>query len=258
MSKLVGKKEIIVIVISVALTTLGIKAADIFTGDNTGDTENNGCGVDMAYVVAPGGGFCIDKYEVSASEDCPHTDPASQSDTRFNLNDKKCEPVSKPGKIPWRFVSQDQAVLACAKAGKRLPTNEEWFAAALGTPDLLSGWGINDCQVDENWDDQPGATGRGINCVSAAGAFDMIGNVWEWVSGTVSDGEYEGRALPPPGYVKSTDGHSFPAETDDNTGDKNYYNDYFWLTENGLRGIARGRLLGQPERGRTVFYVYCR
>lgn len=181
MSKLIGKKEIIVVTLAVALTTLGIKAADQFSGDNAIDKKNNGCGVDMVYVVAPGGGFCIDKYEVSAGEDCPYIEPSSQSDTRFNVNEKKCEPVSKIGKIPWRFISQDQAALACAKAGKRLPTNEEWFAAALGTPDLLSDWNTDDCQVDDNWLDQPGKTGFGINCVSAAGAFDMIGNVWEWV-----------------------------------------------------------------------------
>ncbi len=255
MKKVIGKKEIIVVVLSVALTTLGIKAADQFSGDNKGSKENNGCGVDMVYVVAPGGGFCIDKYEVSASENCPYAEPMSQSDTRFNVNDKKCKPVSKSGQTPWRFISQDQAILACAKAGKRLPTNEEWFAAALGTPDRLSGWSVNDCQVDNNWDDQPGKTGDGINCVSAAGAFDMIGNVWEWVSGTVDNGEYEGRELPSSGYINGTDSGVMPAKTEDEP-DQNYYDDYFWLTKKGVRGVARGGYWGNKgEAGQYSLYV---
>jgi hypothetical protein len=80
--------------------------------------------------------------------------------------------VSIPGVTPARFLSQFQAVAAARNAGKRLPSNAEWQAAALGTPDgapcVVSGAG-------------PGLTGTAA-CVSDTGAFDMVGNLWEWVA----------------------------------------------------------------------------
>jgi formylglycine-generating enzyme required for sulfatase activity len=63
-----------------------------------------------------------------------------------------------------------------------LPTDKEWLQVALGTPDKETGWDSDDCQVENNWDIQPGLAGTGKNCVSAAGAYDMIGNVWEWTN----------------------------------------------------------------------------
>lgn len=241
MSKLVGKKEIIVIISAIVLTTVGIKASDKFF--NSADevvTPNGKCPVYMVYVVSASGNFCIDQYEASSGDNCPYLDPSGQNETRINLDSNKCQPVSKPNRIPWRYVSQDQAVLACAKAGKRLPTNEEWFAAALGTPDKLSSWTKDDCQVDNNWEEQPGKGGSGINCKSSVGAFDMIGNVWEWVTGFVEDGYFEGRELPRVGYVDGTGGTSLPTLTNNNTPNENYYYDYFFIKHNGVRGLAKG------------------
>src|SRR5262245_54512061 len=43
--------------------------------------------------------------------------------------------VSTPGMTPSRYLTWFQAVAACRNAGKRLLTNTEWQAAALGTPD---------------------------------------------------------------------------------------------------------------------------
>jgi formylglycine-generating enzyme required for sulfatase activity len=65
-----------------------------------------------------------------------------------------------------------QAAAAARNAGKRLPTNAEWQAAALGTPENL-------CNTSGN-DFAP--TGTTAGCVSHVGAFDMVGNVWEWVA----------------------------------------------------------------------------
>ena len=80
--------------------------------------------------------------------------------------------VSVPGTTPSRFLTWFQAVAAARNAGKRLPTNAEWQAAALGTPDGAP------CVVGPPG---PGATGT-AGCVSDVGTFDMVGNLIEWVA----------------------------------------------------------------------------
>jgi hypothetical protein len=79
--------------------------------------------------------------------------------------------VSVPGVTPSRFINWFQAAAAARNSGKRLPTNQEWQAAALGTPDGAP------CAVATSL--QPtGSPG----CVSDVGAFDMVGNLVEWVA----------------------------------------------------------------------------
>lgn len=235
--KIIGLKEIIVVVIAVVLTTLGIKASDGFFGNN--DNDSGPCSVDMAFVTSPTGGFCIDKYEASPGDGCQYDEPSGQQDTRMNLNYKDCAAVSVSGKKPWRNISQNQAVLACAKAGKRLPTGKEWYQAALGTPDPNSDWQSDDCNVKKNWSDNPGPTGSGNKCISSAGVYDMIGNVWEWIDGSIVDGKINDRELPESGYIAGVDSDALPVVTGN---DKNpdYFNDYFWIKKNGVRTIARG------------------
>lgn len=236
--KIFSIKQLAVVVISVVLTTVGIKASDNFFKSDV--QMENGCPIDMAYIASETGGFCIDKYEASPSAKCININVVNQADTRVNLSDPICAPISELGKNPWRFISQNQAATACARAGKRLPTNKEWMKAVLGTPDLESNWGVNDCQVNNNWSSQPGLTGFGKNCVSAAGVYDMIGNVWEWVEGVVNEGVYEGEVLPAEGYVSGVDSNGLPVKTNQEQPDPNYYNDYFWIKNKGTKAIARG------------------
>lgn len=238
--KFINIKVIIVLVAAVILTTIGIKAGDNLINNYKSDGGNSFCPEEMVFITSASGGFCLDKYEASAGPGCLYADPANQRDSRINISDAGCRPVSVSGRIPWRFISQDQAAVACAQAGKRLPTNSEWQQGALGTPDKANGWTNTDCQVSSNWSMQPGLTGSGRNCVSAAGVFDMIGNVWEWTEGTVTDGNFNGQILPPAGYIDSTDGAGMPGATNGSAPDINYNQDYFWIKANGLRGIARG------------------
>ncbi|MCK5061350.1 SUMF1/EgtB/PvdO family nonheme iron enzyme [Candidatus Parcubacteria bacterium] len=257
MAKFIGKKEIIVMISAVILTTAGIKASDsFFNSADKAITPDGKCPVYMVHVVSASGDFCIDQYEASPGDDCSYQNPGGQNETRINLDFGKCQPVSKPNRVPWRYISQDQAVLACAKAGKRLPTNEEWFAAALGTPDKINSWTNDDCQVNNNWEEQPGAGGSGINCRSAAGAFDMVGNVWEWVSGAVNNGKFEGQELPEAGFIDSTGGNSLPALTNKQSPNENYYYDYFFIKHNGVRGMARGGYWdNKSDAGQYSVYV---
>ena len=87
--------------------------------------------------------------------------------------------VSVPGVLPSTCVTWFQAEQACALAGKRLVTNQEWQRAAAGTPDPGATPGPADCNTNSAG---PVNTGSRANCVSAWGVFDMVGNVDERVS----------------------------------------------------------------------------
>jgi len=247
------KDRIITLIISVVLTTvltsLAIRGTertfDLTASLTQPPIEDSGpCPQDMVFVESEDGGFCVDRYENSPGPGCPFENPQNQDQTRANLDDTDCQPLSQQGKKPWRNLSQDQALLACAKAGKRLPTHQEWYQAALGTPDKEVSWSAKDCHVATNWPSQPGLTGSGADCVSSAGAYDMIGNVWEWTKGAISDGLLEGRKLPETGYIISTDGYGFPGLTTSTAPDPNYNEDYFWVNPTKIRAIMRGGYWG--------------
>lgn len=249
-------KGLVVIVVAVALTTVGIKASDKLFGSKNEQGEGSVCPIGMVFVSSPTGGFCLDKYEASAGAGCVFKNPANQEETRKNSENIDCQAVSSAASTPWRNISQNQAAVVCAKAGKRLPTSEEWVRAALGTPDKSRAWTADDCQVSNNWPEQPGPTGSGKNCVSGSGAYDLIGNAWEWVEGTVADGKIGDAVLPSEGYVKGYDAGGFPTETDQEMGNENYYYDYVWLKKTGIRGIARGGYWGNgAEAGQYSIYM---
>jgi hypothetical protein len=98
-----------------------------------------------------------------------------------NAND--CKDVifafSIPGVKPSAFITWFQAQQAAANSGKRLLSNAEWQMAAAGTPDAGTDDGSTDCNISFGG---PVNTGSRDNCKSAWGAFDMVGNVSEWVA----------------------------------------------------------------------------
>ncbi len=81
--------------------------------------------------------------------------------------------VSIAGVTPAAFINWFQAAAAARNSGKRLPTNQEWQVAALGTPDGAP------CNVSSG---SVANTGSAAGCVSDVGAFDMVGNLGEWVA----------------------------------------------------------------------------
>ncbi len=87
--------------------------------------------------------------------------------------------ISLPAVTPARFITWFQAQQACKNARKRLPTNAEWQAAVAGTPDPGPDNGTTDCNTGNS---ASPVAGSRSSCVSAEGAFDMVGNLWEWVA----------------------------------------------------------------------------
>lgn len=88
--------------------------------------------------------------------------------------------VSLPGVPPSANVTWFQAQAACENARKRLPSNAEWQAAVAGTPDPGPDNGTTDCNTASAF--TAVNTGSRSACVSSRGAFDMVGNVFEWVA----------------------------------------------------------------------------
>ena len=87
--------------------------------------------------------------------------------------------VSLPGVTPSGYATWFEAEEACANAGKRLPSNAEWQVAAMGTPDPGPDNGTTDCNTNGV---AAVSTGSRSACVSRRGAYDMVGNLQEWVA----------------------------------------------------------------------------
>ncbi len=248
-------KTLIVIVLSVSLTTLGIKASDKLFNTEENSQDNLLCSKDMVFVPSSNGGFCIDKYEVSAGDTCDYKNPNSQDETRLNIENNNCFPASEENVVPWVNVSQNQAAQICAKEGKRLPTSKEWLQASLGTIDKNSSWTEDDCHIANNWKNQPGESGSGKNCKSSVGAYDMVGNVWEWTEETINEGKFKGILLPDDGYIKGIDSSGMPTETNHQNSDLNYNEDYLWIKKSGTKGVLRGGYWGNKGEG-GLYSVY--
>jgi formylglycine-generating enzyme required for sulfatase activity len=88
--------------------------------------------------------------------------------------------VSLPGVLPSANITWFQAQAACKNARKRLPSNAEWQAAVIGTPDPGGDNGTTDCNTASVG--LAVNTGSRSSCVSADGAFDMVGNLYEWLA----------------------------------------------------------------------------
>ena len=87
--------------------------------------------------------------------------------------------VAVAGVVPSTCLTWAQANAACSASGKLLPTNNDWTAGAKGTPTPGTDNGTTDCVIVPPG---PANTGSRSGCVSGVGAYDMVGNVSEWVS----------------------------------------------------------------------------
>lgn len=111
--------------------------------------------------------FWIDRYEVTNVQ--YGSQGAFPGDNRPREN------------LTW-FEARD----FCTSRRARLPTEAEWEYAARGPDDLYypwgDQWGEDNLVYDGNFEGQTADVGSRSAGVSWVGAFDMAGNVWEWVS----------------------------------------------------------------------------
>lgn len=163
------------------MVMLYVPAGDFQMGSENG--ESNEKPVHTVYLSA----FWIDQTEVTNAmyAKCVQAGacklPSSlKSNTRENY-------YNNPGfkDYPVIYVSWDDAATYCKWAGRRLPTEAEWEKVARGTDERIYPWGNTIDENYANYGQNIGDTtivGGYEEGVSFYGAYDMAGNVWEWVS----------------------------------------------------------------------------
>ncbi len=132
--------------------------------------------------------FWIDRYEVSNAQFLRFGGLA-EHDSEW------MEPDGPREQISWLEANE-----FCRQRGARLPTEAEWEYAARGPEGLVYPWGnvfIADYLVwaeNSNGTTQPvGSRPEGTSWV---GAYDVSGNVWEWVADWYSPYEAESQINP--------------------------------------------------------------
>lgn len=184
-----------------------VPAGEFSMGSETGDADESP--IHTVYLDA----FYIDMYEVTNAR------------YRFCVDAGACLPPTMDGShtrasyygnpafddFPVMYISWEMAQAYCDWRGTKLPSEAQWEKAARGTDGRTYPWGEGiDCQR-ANYYQQVGADF--IACIgdtsrvgsyesgqSPYGAYDMTGNVWEWVADWYGDTYYqESPSSNPPG-----------------------------------------------------------
>lgn len=190
---------------------------------------------------------CVDRWEGSLVEVTPEGERPWSPFEPIDGQERRIRAVSWPGVIPQGYISGRQAKMACAAAGKRLCTADEWTTACRGPEDTTFPYGdvrhrgvCNDderpvhpvAEIAARLDIKPGElwtsamnnplinqlsnallpTGERAGCTNAYGVFDMVGNLHEWIddpSGTFRGGYFMDTTRNGDGCKYATTAHSF-------------------------------------------------
>jgi hypothetical protein len=225
------------------ITSVAVSASDLVGGVSNlmmGSVVSTAtpCGEDAVLERFGSHALCVDRYEAAANPVCPFPDPRSELETEANILARSCTPESRHGALGWRFVTQNQAAQLCARVDKRLPTAAEWHRIALTLQT------VDTCVLNADRPQVAGAT----QCVTPSGVHDLVGNVWEWIGDTVSEGRFNGRAIPQAGYVAVVDDAGVVVKTSE-APSLSLGSDYAWTDQQGVRGIMKGGFYGSGEDG---------
>jgi hypothetical protein len=201
-------------------------------GNTTEEPGEGGCPAGMVPVET----YCVDRYEATLVR----MDDGSSWSPFWSPGDTPMRAVSVKGAVPQAYIDEIQAGEACMNAGKRLCTNTEWLRACQGPDGTTYPYGNTDelgvCNdhraihpaieyfgTSASWiwsslqnpcidqiPDTVDLTGSLPGCVTAEGAFDMMGNLHEWTSdpaGTFRGGYYVDTVLNGPGCLYVTTKH---------------------------------------------------
>ncbi len=195
------------------------------------DGENDERPVHQQCISEP---FWIDRYEVT-NEQFERLD--GQAENRPDWE----RPNQPRTSVTW-FEARD----FCELRGARLPTEAEWEYAARGLDSLVYPWGnefVGESVVYDENATEPADVGSRRGGISWVGAYDMSGNVWEWVSTIYDNSDETGEFL-------------YPYDPDDGREDLDRAD-----VLRGLRGgsfLESGNLLRAAYRGRINSFTYNR
>lgn len=147
--------------------------------------------------MAEAEGFCIDRYEAFASssatcglqgtaygwngDDYPLGFPDKVGDGGLPETEKVYSCAAQ-GVKPSAFITFFQAGQVCRNSGKHLCTAQEWYTACAGPGGLEYPYGDTYEAAACNTSSAAAVpTGSLAQCTSGFGAFDMSGNLYEWV-----------------------------------------------------------------------------
>jgi formylglycine-generating enzyme len=207
----------------VLLASIGLLAVTLPV-TSSASAKGAKCPDGMANVA---GKYCIDKYEAYTLEITGKNKTVAHS-PYLPVDGLRVKAAVKKGKVPQGYISRDQAAEACANAGKRLCSDEEWLGACRGKKPSTYPYGndhvakrCNDKGVSsfnvlyglagaapaqeaysfENMNNPQlnqmsgtvAKSGDFKKCRSSYGVYDLVGNLHEWTaakSGTFRGGYY--------------------------------------------------------------------
>jgi gamma-glutamyl hercynylcysteine S-oxide synthase len=173
--------------------------------------------------------FFIDKTEVTNAEYKKFIDATGH---RTPPHWKNGLYESGKDNFPVVQVSWQDATEYARWAGKRLPTEVEWEAAARGPEGRKYPWGNEPKAGTGNIGQGEGgsltAVGQFPDGKSVAGALDMVGNAWEWTADNVA--LYPGNTGPTPpeakGKFRIIRGGAFDSDTTIDASYRGYVEEY--------------------------------
>ena len=157
--------------------------------------------------------FFIDVHEVTREQ---YQDFVNKTGHAAPANSAGKRVPSGTGNWPVTDVTWEDANAFCKWSAKRLPSEEEWEFAARGTDGRRYPWG-NDWKAElanANSAKSSVANVGSFKGESPFGAFDMVGNVWEWTASSLA--AYPGGKLPskPTGDLRVIRGGSYESSNE--------------------------------------------